>query len=124
MPVRRAMVAYRTEGLNCAQSILRAFQPERGIPENAVQQAGQLGGGRAESGRCGALHAALQLADDEATRDHLRKRFVAKAGSERCREIRKCRRLTCEQCVELAATVLTECQRVGSEDRQSRRRGR
>ena len=106
MSVRRAIAAYRTEGLNCAQSVLRAFQQERDIPEETVQAARRLGGGRALEGRCGALHAACELAGDEAARDRLRKAFAAKAMSERCREIRKSNAFSCEQCIELAAGLL------------------
>ncbi len=108
MSVQRAIAAYKTERLNCAQSILRAFQPQCGIPEEAVQQARQSGGGRADEGRCGALHAALQLAGDDTTRSQVRKAFVAKTGTETYRGIRKNKALTCEQCIELAAALLTE----------------
>ncbi|MGO8704019.1 MAG: C-GCAxxG-C-C family (seleno)protein [Candidatus Brocadiia bacterium] len=106
MPVQRAIAAYRTEGLNCAQSILRAFQEECDIPEETVREARRFGGGRALEGRCGALHAACELSGDEAARDRLRKGFAAKAMSERCREIRKSNAFSCEQCIELAAGLL------------------
>ncbi|MGD1001834.1 MAG: C-GCAxxG-C-C family (seleno)protein [Candidatus Brocadiia bacterium] len=106
MPVQRAIAAYRTEGLNCAQSVLRAFQQERDIPEETVQAARRFGGGRALEGRCGALHAACELAGDDATRDRLRNEFAARASSERCREIRKANAFSCEQCIELAAGLL------------------
>lgn len=107
MPVRRAIAAFKTERLNCAQSILRAFQPEREIPEDVIRRAGRLGRGRAEGGCCGALDAALRLAGEDGLRAQVRKAFVAKAGSEQCREIRRSKALSCEQCVELAATLLT-----------------
>jgi hypothetical protein len=106
MPVRRALAAFKTERLNCAQSILRAFQAEMGISEDAIRQARQLGQGRVEGGCCGALHAACELAEDETERRRLRTEFVAKAGSEKCRDIRKSGTLSCGQCVELAATLL------------------
>ena len=108
MPVQRAIMAYKTERLNCAQSVLRAFQQQMGVSEHAVEQARQLGGGRAEEGRCGALHAALQLIDGNAMRSSIREAFVTRAGSEKCREIRKRNSLGCAQCVELAAALLIE----------------
>ena len=108
MPVQRAITAYKTERLNCAQSVLRAFQHQMGVPEHAVQQAKQLGGGRAEEGRCGALHAALQLSGDEATRSKVLEAFVERAGAAKCRDIRKRQSLSCAQCVELAAALLVE----------------
>jgi len=106
MPAQRAVTAYQVERLNCAQSILRAFQEDRGIPEEVVTQADALGSGRAPHGRCGALHAALQLVSDETAIDKVCMEFVAMAGSEKCREIRKKRALACTQCIELAATLV------------------
>ena len=108
MPIQRAVTAFQTKQFNCAQSILHAFRKERGISEQTIQQARQLGGGRAEAGRCGALYAALQMVDDP-MRTSVRESFVARAGTEKCREIRGSRALTCVQCVELAATLLTAC---------------
>jgi hypothetical protein len=111
MPVQRAIAAFKTRRLNCAQSVLRAFQQEHGVTEDKIEAAGHHGGGRAEEGRCGALHGALQLADDDSARDNLRKAFVAKASSEKCREIRKNKTLSCEQCVELAAELVAGLKR-------------
>lgn len=106
MTVEKAKAAYAVERLNCAQSILRAFQESRGVTEEQISAARQLGGGRAENGVCGALSAASSLVEEPQIRERLRKRFVAEAGSEKCREIRKLGRLTCEECVLLAATLL------------------
>jgi hypothetical protein len=108
MPVERAMTAYKKERLNCAQSVLRAFQQHRSISEEEIVQARHHGGGRAENGVCGALHAALKLTGDPSLRDHLRSTFVARAGAETCREIRSAARLPCVDCVRLAASLLAE----------------
>jgi len=108
MPAKRAVEAFRSRQFNCAQSVLCAFRQEHGVSDERMAEARGHGGGRAEGGRCGALHAALQLTGDAAARDALRKGFTAKAGSEQCREIRKAKTLTCEQCVQLAATLLAE----------------
>jgi bacterioferritin-associated ferredoxin len=108
MPVERAMTAYKKERMNCAQSVLRAFQEHRSISEDEIVQARHHGGGRAENGVCGALHAAIKLTDDPSVRDHLRSTFVARAGAETCREIRRAARLPCVECVRLAASLLVE----------------
>lgn len=108
MPVERAMTAYKKERLNCTQSVLRAFQEHRSISEEEIVQARHHGGGRAENGVCGALHAALKLTDDPSLRDHLRSTFVAHAGAETCREIRSAARMPCVDCVRLAASLLAE----------------
>ncbi len=106
MPAQRAIAAFKTRQPNCAQSVLRAFQREHGVTEDKIAQAQHLGGGRADGGRCGALHAACELVEHEAVRGSLRTAFAAKAGSELCREIRKSKTLSCEQCVELAAELV------------------
>ncbi|MBO5959262.1 MAG: hypothetical protein J6Q65_03980, partial [Lentisphaeria bacterium] len=64
------------------------------------------GGGRAEGGRCGALHAALLLVPEEKRRE-LAERFRAEAGSELCREI-KATGFPCVKCVEIAARLAEE----------------
>jgi hypothetical protein len=106
MPIQRALQAYRHERHNCAQSIFRGFQEARAIPERTILLAQALGGGWAPEGRCGALHAALELTADLAAKERLTRAFVEKAGSEACREIKKHRKLSCEDCVRLAAEEL------------------
>jgi hypothetical protein len=106
MPIERALNAYQTERLNCAQSILRAFQEHRNIPEDVILQAKQLGGGRAEDGLCGALYTALQLVDDPAERQRMREAFTASAGSDKCREIRRAAQVPCVECVKIAAGLV------------------
>ncbi len=108
MPIERSLRAYKHENHNCAQSILRGFQVAKAVPEQMIITAKAMGGGRAPEGRCGALHAALELTSDPAARERLIQSFVAKAGSEACREIKKHRKLTCEECVRLAAEGLID----------------
>lgn len=108
MPVERALTAYRKERLNCAQSVLRAFQPHPKIRDEDVLEAKHHGGGRADQGLCGALHAALKLTDDPAGRQHLRDAFITEAGSDKCREIRRAGRIPCSECVRLSARLLVE----------------
>ena len=104
MPVERALTAYKKERLNCAQSVLRAFQQHRNIREEDIIHARRLGGGQAEDGLCGALYAALQLAGDPPVRRRLRDAFVASAGSDKCGEIG----VSCVECVRLAVSLLVE----------------
>ena len=109
MPVNLAIRAYKEERLNCAQSVLRAFQTKYNISEEEIFLAKNLGGGRAEAGLCGALYAALRLIDDPPIRHSLQKAFIKSAGSDKCREIRLAKRIPCENCVYLAASLLAEC---------------
>jgi len=108
MPVDRAVTAYQLERLNCAQSILRAFQQHRLIREDEIDEARRYGGGRAENGMCGALYAALSLTDDPFVRDRVRSAFMETAGAETCRDIRRAARTPCVECVRLAASLLVE----------------
>lgn len=108
MPVERALSAYQKERLNCAQSVLRAFQTHRNIPEDDIIKAKLHGGGRAEAGLCGALHAALQLVDEPESRRGLRDAFVAAAGADTCREIKRIARTPCVECVRIAASLVVD----------------
>jgi hypothetical protein len=108
MPVERTLAAYREEHLNCAQSVLRGFQPHRNIPEDDIIAARALGGGRAEAGLCGALYTALQLAGGPESRQRLQDAFTAGVGSDKCRDIRRAARVPCVECVRIAASLLVE----------------
>jgi hypothetical protein len=108
LPISKSLSAYRHERKNCAQSILTGFSDICGVPNAEIDAARAVGGGRADGGVCGALHAALKLAGKNETKETLQQQFAEKAGSERCREIRRLKKLSCEGCVELAAKVLAE----------------
>lgn len=96
------------EGYNCAQAILKTFQQEFKIDENAILEASQKGGGRAEGGLCGALYAAHQLIQNNNLHQKIDSAFIAKGGSLQCREIRKNKQLSCKECVVLAAKNVEE----------------
>lgn len=108
MPVEKSLQAYQEEKLNCAQSILRGFQDKKQISDERIADAKKHGGGRAEDGVCGALHAAAQLAENDEIRQSLHENFIVHAGSSKCREIRRAEKLSCAGCVELAAKTLHE----------------
>ena len=111
MPVRSAVHSYTNEKLNCAQSILNAFREQKNISSEEIKDARKLGGGKADQGTCGALHAALSLLDDPEKKESVRKSFVDVAGSELCREIRAQNLISCLQCVEVAARFLEKTDR-------------
>jgi hypothetical protein len=111
MPVRAAVHSYTNQRLNCAQSILKAFQERKDISQDEINDARKLGGGKAEKGTCGALHAALSLLDDPEKKESVRRSFVEVAGSELCREIRALNLISCLQCVEVAARFLEKTDR-------------
>jgi hypothetical protein len=106
MSTKNAVHSYTNERLNCAQSILKAFRQRKNISNEQVTAARKLGGGKADNGLCGALHAALSLLDDPGQQETLRRSFVDVAGSQQCREIRAKELISCLQCVEVAARFL------------------
>jgi hypothetical protein len=111
MPVRAAVHSYTNERLNCAQSILNAFREQKNISADEITAARKLGGGKADQGTCGALHAALSLLDDPEKKESVRNAFAEVAGSELCREIRARNLISCQQCVEVAARFLDKTDR-------------
>jgi len=108
MPNEKALLAYRKGGQNCAQSVFTGFQKLLNVPQTTIEEARKQGGGKVEGGRCGALHATLVLSKQAETRKELQSRFEELAGSQLCREIRMKKQLSCDQCVDLAVTLLNQ----------------
>jgi len=111
MSAKLAVHSYANERLNCAQSILNGFREQKNISHDEIKEARKLGGGKADKGTCGALHAALSLLDDPEKKESVRQSFVDVAGSELCREIRDKNLISCLQCVEVAARFLESTDR-------------
>ena len=101
-----AKLFHGKDRLNCAQSVLKAFQKEAALPDSTIDHARHLGGGRAPEGLCGALYGAEMLAGEDEIRAGLESAFTDIAGSTKCREIRGNNRLSCSGCVALAAKLL------------------
>ncbi|MFH1856039.1 MAG: C-GCAxxG-C-C family (seleno)protein [Candidatus Omnitrophota bacterium] len=104
----KASVFYRgTEGYNCAQAILKAFQEKYNLSEEMIKSLSDSGHGKARGGMCGALFAALRIAHSNSFAE-IKKRFADEAGSVFCKEIRKLNQLSCGDCVDLASKALSE----------------
>ena len=113
-PVSIAASAFKSGRFNCAQSALAGFQKELGLSDEAIAEAKAWGGGRAEGGRCGALHAILSLLESEDDRVRMSEAFSEAAASELCREIRQAGKLKCPDCVALAAKLLASSRGQGA----------
>jgi len=97
------------EGYNCAQAVLKACQESHGqVDEEKVRAFMMCGGGLAEGGKCGALYAALSIQNSQEKKTEIENRFSEIAGSTKCREIRKLRKVSCRGCVEAASGILEE----------------
>jgi len=92
------------ERLNCAQAVLYAWREVTGDTTLALADFKPFGGGRAPNGRCGALHAACQVAPDRAAA--LQQAFAARLGSIYCQEMRAANTHPCEICVGTATELL------------------
>lgn len=91
---------------NCAQAVLKAYAPSVGMEDACLEQFSHLGSGRAPEGECGALFAAKSVFQDVVAKQRIEEEFVRAAGSKKCRDIRKGRNFTCEQCVQTAADAV------------------
>jgi hypothetical protein len=92
------------EHLNCAQSVLSAWQAVSGDKTLSLAGLKTCGGGHAPDGICGALHAACRIAPDQA--EALKTAFIARLGSAYCQELRAAKVHSCETCVATAAELL------------------
>jgi hypothetical protein len=91
---------------NCAQAILKAYAPKIGLGDSCLEKHSRLGNGLAPEGECGALFAAKSILQDPAAKKKTEEEFVRAAGSAKCREIRKIRIFTCNQCVLMASDAV------------------
>ncbi len=113
MSVEKAKAYYRDRSgpkkLNCAQSVIAAFKEEFCLDEDVVVHLfASFGSGRAPEGECGAFYAAKFILQKN-YRDKLdecQNVFISKAGSLKCKEIRKINKLACLGCVETMAGFL------------------
>jgi len=108
MPVATAVDAHAKQGTNCAQAVLRGFQQLLSLSDERIAAAAAHGGGRVPKGTCGALHAALSLASDPEAQATIEDAFMAQTGALACREVRELGRLSCRNCVRLAAELVQE----------------
>ena len=86
---------------NCAQAVAA------GAGDEALAESMKVcGGGKAPLGRCGALHAALELTPAECHAQVISE-FVALAGAETCREIKSAPLpYPCAECVRTGAELV------------------
>ena len=90
--------------LNCAQAILKGFQIEFNISDEEIEEYRALGGGRTQSGICGALYSAERLLS-EAGKPGITKEFKARVGEIHCLEI-KTLKFPCIECVRIADELI------------------
>ncbi len=87
---------------NCAQAVAEAFERN-----DLLEPLKACGGGRANGGLCGALHAALLLVPED-KRDTVKEQFRNAAGEILCRPIRQEGKTPCAECVRIAADIVAK----------------
>lgn len=101
--IERALSAFRKPPYmyNCAQTVCAAFGRE-----DLLEQMKSCGGGRAEGGICGALHAAMYLVGPERA-ESVKEAFRLACGGTHCRELKGGNPVVpCQKCVSSAAHIL------------------
>ncbi len=88
--------------MNCAQAVCHGA----GRDELIEDMVG-CGGGKVADGICGALYAAQCLIPEQ-HREQLTRDFIQLNGACRCRELKGAQRVSCQDCVSRAATLLEQ----------------
>jgi hypothetical protein len=103
MPIQRSRDHFLGKNgcprFNCAQSVLAGF----GVDEATIRRFDAYGSGNAPDGWCGAAASAAHLLNNKELVENY---FVENAGSVKCFEIRRERKLSCIACVEKAAELV------------------
>lgn len=104
---KRALKYYHgPERYGCAQAILKTFEKTLNVTQEMIDSFKAFSGGRADGGLCGALYAAKVLVDDPEKADIIQAEFIKVAGSAKCKEIKKLKKIPCTECVTTAAELL------------------
>ncbi len=103
---------------NCAQAVIAGFMEELSLKEADAAAFASHGGGKAPNGICGALYAAQHIISMKApeTVEKCSSSFILAAGSDKCKEIRAMKKLSCLGCVGKASELLENinaCNTVG-----------
>ena len=99
------------ERLNCARSVVEPFKDRLALSPETLEHFASCGGGRAPEGHCGAIHAALTIADKAAPGkvQEIKDYFNLNAGSLKCREIKAQKKMMCLDCIGHAVEFLAQC---------------
>lgn len=105
MPIKQAQKYFLQPGHNCTQAVIKAFQPFL-RQEHNLDDYSAYGYGQSEEGKCGALVGAQIICGKEHEQD-IEKKFIEKAKSPFCKEIRRLKTLGCRSCVKEAALIVS-----------------
>jgi hypothetical protein len=92
---------YFRKPFNCAQTIIKIIEDHYDIPSKNMEIFIKYGGGNAPEGTCGALYALRQYLPIQDYKQ-VRKSFKDHIGSEKCKDIRKAQKFSCQECIKKA----------------------
>lgn len=109
MEREKSILFFRTPPYNytCAQAILKGFQKEFSVSQEQIDEYVAYRGGNAPDGVCGAVYAANQLLA-KMGKTGITEEFSARAGSDKCFEIKTVHRFPCPECIKLADQLIEE----------------
>jgi len=95
--------------VGCAQSVAEALRHPFDLEDDFVKAMAGATGGRAPLGYCGAVYAALRIAEEKVPgkKEEIENYFKNTGGGLTCRDIRAHRKLSCVDCVQRAADMLS-----------------
>ena len=105
--MERKIHLYFRKPFNCAQTVMRIIEDEDAISAKKIEKAKQHGGGNAPEELCEALYAVLQYLPKE-DRCKFRKAFQKSIGSEKCKDIRKENKFSCQECIKKAMELYSK----------------
>lgn len=105
---RQYFLGQKGPRLGCAQAVAEALKDKFKLDDDFVQSMQKARGGQAPLGYCGAVYAAMEIAQQKAPdrKKEIEAFFQREAGGVTCREIRFLKKLLCADCVEHATELL------------------
>lgn len=91
---------------NCAQAIVNKWHSQFGLPQSVIDDMIAFGGGRSPEGLCGALYAAVELLPMADDKKQIIDEFRNITGQTKCRALKCDKKVTCEQCVDIADSLI------------------
>ncbi len=85
--------------MNCAQAVCHGAQRD-----DLIEPMAGCGGGKAQGGTCGALHAAMVIAAERG--EEVMKKFAELNQATTCKELKSAQKVSCHECVSSAAQLL------------------
>jgi len=109
MSVLKALDLYHgKDNYNCAQAIRLAFAKENDEKDALVKEYKLYGHGKAPQNTCGAVYAGMKLTNELDYEAGFASTFKQETGYIKCSDLKVTGKVSCEECVKIAAQILEE----------------